>query len=258
MHERAGAGPGAGGLSAPGRAAHGRGRHRRHHRLRKHRPAAGDRRAVPALWRLVARRCRLWRRPAGRAALPRLADRHRTRRLGHRGLPQVVLPAGQLQRLLRSPASTPELHHSPRRLPQPAQPDTRGHAEPGQQEHPDHPPLRRAEALADPAHPRCRASRRDVRGSHRPRRRHPSPARRRPGLRGLRPAPEHAGVPLRRRRRGGRAPGRDQPRDSQGHLPLRRGGHCRHRGQGSAVPQVHPAQPGNHAGRPARHRRADS
>ena len=40
-----------------------------------------------------------------------------------------------------SPASTPELHHSPRRLPQPAQPDTRGHAEPGQQEHPDHPPL---------------------------------------------------------------------------------------------------------------------
>ena len=109
------------------------------------------------------RRCGLWRRPADRAALPRLADRHRTRRLGHRGLPQVVLPAGQLQRLLRSPASAPELHHPPRRLPQPAQPDPRGHAEHGQQEHPDHPPLRRAEALADPAHPRCRASRRDVR-----------------------------------------------------------------------------------------------
>ena len=40
-------------------------------------------------------------------------------------------------------------------------------------------------------------------------------------------------------------------------FPLRRGGHCRHRGQVGSTSSS-PCSTGNHAGRPARHRRADS
>ena len=128
----------------------GRGRHRRHHRLRQHRPAAGDRRAV----RRSACGCTSTPRTAAGCSSPARrapARRHRTRRLGHRRLPQVVLPAGQLQR-----AAGPRPVHAARTSPTTPTTSTRphggaAHPEPGRQEPADHPPVRRAEAVADAA-----------------------------------------------------------------------------------------------------------
>ena len=85
-------------------------------------------------------------------APPAPARRHRARRLGDRRLPQVLLPAGQLQRGAGPRPRRPAARHLPRRLPQPRRERRAAASEPGRQEPADHPPVRRPEALADPAH----------------------------------------------------------------------------------------------------------
>ena len=120
-----------------------------------------------AVRRLVPRR-RGVRRRAARLPHPAApAGRHRARRLGDRGLPQDVVPAGLGQRARRARRGHPAPRHLARRLPQPP---GRRPPQPGGQVHADHPALRRAQALDDPAHHGRRRHRRLVRPRHRPRR----------------------------------------------------------------------------------------
>ena len=99
----------------------GRGRRRagRHHGPRRDRPAAGGRWHLPPPRRLATRRRRVrWRAP-GLPHAPGPARRDRARRLGDRGLPQDVLPAGgRLGAAAARRFGLPPLHRE-RRLPQP-------------------------------------------------------------------------------------------------------------------------------------------
>ena len=112
--------PRAGALQAGRPRPHGRRRHRRHHRLRLDRPAARGRRAVPAVRRLDARRRRLRLRAARLRQAPGPHRRHRARRLRHRRLPQVLLPAREFLRAAGAGRGHAAARHLPRRVPQPA------------------------------------------------------------------------------------------------------------------------------------------
>lgn len=195
----------------------------RHHRLRLDRPAARDRRAVRAAQHVDARRRRLRLRPARLAHPARSAERHRARRLGHRRLPQVLLPAREFLRAAGPRRRHAAARHVPRGLPQPA-PGRRGaHPQPGGQVAPDHPPVRRPETVDDAPGDGRRRHRPALRRGLRPRRRGLEAARRRPALRRGRGALAlHPGLPL--PARPAHRPGADRPRQPvrpQGPVRLR-------------------------------------
>ena len=102
--------------------------------------------ARPGPRRVAPRRRGLRRRAAGLAPPPRLARRHRARRLGGHRLPQDLVPAGLVQRARRPRRGHARARHLARRLPQP---EGLGPPQPGRQEPPDHAPLRGAQALDD-------------------------------------------------------------------------------------------------------------
>ena len=132
------------------RVADGRRRHRRHHRLRLHRPA-GRRSPTCAtgtgVWLHVdaAYGCGLLVSPTP----PPPARRHRAGRLGDRRLPQVASSSRSAPAPCWSATGRPAARDLPRGLPQPGATPQR--AQPGRQVPADHPPLRRAQALDDPA-----------------------------------------------------------------------------------------------------------
>ena len=88
-----------------------------------------------------------------------LLDGHRARRLGDRRLPQDLVPAGLRQRSRRARPRHLRPRHLARRLPQP-ETDRSSASQPGRQEPADHPPVRRAQAVADPADHGSRPDRR--------------------------------------------------------------------------------------------------
>ena len=113
-------------------------------------PLAGDR---PTRSRVPGRGCTSTPRTAAGCwspAAPAPARRDRTRGLGDGGLPQDVLPAGELQRGAgprRGRRCGTSTYHADYLNPEDARPPRA--AEPGGQEPADHPPIRRAEALVD-------------------------------------------------------------------------------------------------------------
>ena len=123
-----------------------RGRHRRHHRSWMHRPDRRHRRRVRPHAHLAARRRRVRVRPARLAHPTSPAGGHRARPLGHRRLPQELLPARVVERDHRARPERPRDDRLARRLPQPAR---ERRAEPGRQVAADDATVRRAQALGD-------------------------------------------------------------------------------------------------------------
>ena len=161
----AGARGGRAGVSRRRPGADGCGRDGRHHGLRRDRPGAKDRGCVRPLRHLAARRRGVRRRAAGLASTAAPPRRDRARRLRDRRLPQDLVPSGlgECGDRPRRPHDAPR--HASRRLPEPAG-DHR--SEPGRQEPADHAPVRRAQAVDDPAHHGSGLRRRLLRRSHRP------------------------------------------------------------------------------------------
>lgn len=116
-----------------------------------------------------------WTPPTAAAArlreVPGPHRRHRASRLRHRRLPQVLLPAGEFLRRAGPGRGHPAARHLPRRVPQPAPDGAGAHPQPGGQVPSDHPPLRRPQALDDPAHHGRRRHRAALRRGLRPGRR---------------------------------------------------------------------------------------